>query len=92
MKLRYTRRGAASLDSILTYVSERNPPAAKKVHLRIQAFINLLLLHPHVGVATARANIFRIATPPYPYVIYYRPSDTEIIIHAVRHTARKQED
>jgi plasmid stabilization system protein ParE len=29
-----------------------------------------------------------VATPPYPYLIFYEPTETEIVIHAVRHAAR----
>jgi plasmid stabilization system protein ParE len=25
---------------------------------------------------------------PYPYLVFYEPTETEIIIHAVRHAAR----
>jgi hypothetical protein len=30
-----------------------------------------------------------LATPPYPYVVFYEATETEIIIHAVRHQAPK---
>ena len=50
--------------------------------------INLLLTHPHMGVRTEDPTIRRLTTPPYPYLIFYEPTETEIIVHAVRHAAR----
>jgi toxin ParE1/3/4 len=29
-----------------------------------------------------------LPTPPYPYLIFYKVAEDEIIIHAIRHTAR----
>jgi plasmid stabilization system protein ParE len=37
-------------------------------------------------------TIRRIATTPYPYLIFYEATDAEIIIHAVRHGARDPSD
>jgi toxin ParE1/3/4 len=44
--------------------------------------------HPEIGTRTERPAIRRLPTPPYPYLVFYEPRDTEIIIHAVRHAAR----
>lgn len=44
--------------------------------------------HPGLGRHTDDPAIRRMATPPYPYLISYGAKDAEIIIHAVRHTAR----
>ena len=59
----------------------------KRVQARIQAIIDLLLLHPHIGMRTDNPTIRRLTTPPYPYVVFYEPTETEIVIHAVRHQA-----
>ncbi len=32
--------------------------------------------------------ILRLTTPPYPYLVFYETTETEIIVHAVRHAAR----
>ena len=88
MRLRYTLPALADLDAILDYIAARSPQGAKRVQARIQAIIDLLLLHPHIGTRTDNLAIRRLATPPYPYVIFYEVTETEIIIHAVRHQAR----
>jgi toxin ParE1/3/4 len=46
------------------------------------------LVHPYIGVRTEDSTIRRLTTTPYPYLVFYEVTDTEIIIHAVRHGAR----
>jgi toxin ParE1/3/4 len=66
VRLRYTLPAPADLDAILDYIATRSPQGAKRVQARIQAIINLLLLHPHIGTRTDNLAIRRLATPPYP--------------------------
>jgi toxin ParE1/3/4 len=89
VNLRYTLPALADLDSILNYIADRSPQGAKRVQARIQAIINLLLTHPYIGVRTDDPVIRRLTTPRYPYLVFYEVTDTEIIIHAIRHGARK---
>ncbi|HEV8678697.1 MAG TPA: type II toxin-antitoxin system RelE/ParE family toxin [Stellaceae bacterium] len=88
MKLRYTRPALADLSAILDYIAARSPQGARRVQARIQAVINLLLLHPNIGRSTDDPSIRRMMTTPYPYLIFYEATESEIIIHAVRHAAR----
>lgn len=88
MRLRYTRPALTDLDAILEYVAIHSPQATARVHTRIQAIIDLLLSHPHVGARTDDPTIRRVNTSPYPYLIFYEIAEDEIIIHAVRHGAR----
>jgi toxin ParE1/3/4 len=64
------------------------PHKAQRVFRRIQTAISLLLTHPHIGVRTDDPTIRRLTTTPYPYLVFYEVSETEIIIHAIRHGAR----
>jgi toxin ParE1/3/4 len=50
--------------------------------------MDVILRYPLAGAATDDPTIRRIATAPYPYLIYYETTDAEIIVHAVRHGAR----
>jgi hypothetical protein len=43
------------------------------------------LLCPGIGTRTDDPAIRRMTTLPYPYVIFYEATETEVIIHAVRH-------
>jgi toxin ParE1/3/4 len=65
-----------------------SPQGAWRVHAHIRAIIDLLILYPHIGVSTDDPMIRRLTTTPYPYLVFYEATDAEIIVHAVRHTAR----
>jgi plasmid stabilization system protein ParE len=58
------------------------------VQARIKALTELLVLHPDIGRRTNDSAIRRMTTTPYPYLIFYEATESEIIIHAVRHAAR----
>jgi toxin ParE1/3/4 len=89
VKIRYTAPALADLDSVLDYIAARSPQGAKRVQARIQAAIDLLAIHPRIGIRTNDPSIRRLTVLPYPYFVFYEiASDAEIIIHAVRHTAR----
>jgi toxin ParE1/3/4 len=88
VKLRYTLPALAELDSILNYIAVHSPQGAKRVQARIQAIIDLLLVHPLIGTRTDDPVIRRLTTTPYPYLVFYEVTDAEIIVHAVRHAAR----
>jgi toxin ParE1/3/4 len=88
VKLRYTPRGAAELDKMLVYIAERSPQGGRRVQARIQAIISLLLQHPHAGQLTSNGRLRRMIAFPYPYLIFYRATEDEIVIHGVRHSAR----
>jgi toxin ParE1/3/4 len=88
VKLRYTLPALADLSAILDYIAAHSPQGARRVQARIQAILDLLLLHPHIGTRTDDPTIRRLPTSPYPYLVFYEATESEIIIHAVRHGAR----
>jgi toxin ParE1/3/4 len=88
VKLRYTLPALADLDAILDYIATQSPGGARRVHARIQALIDLLLLHPRIGRRTSDPTICRMVATPYPYLVFYEVTETEVIIHALRHAAR----
>ena len=88
MKLRYTLPALDDLKAILDYLDRQSPQGAARVKNRIQAIVDLLLLHPLVGTRTDDPATRRMATPPYPYLIFYEATDDELFIHAVLHAAR----
>jgi len=52
VKIRYTGPALADLSSLLDYIASHSPQGAKRVQARVQAVIDLLAVHPHVGVRT----------------------------------------
>ena len=88
MKLRYTVPALADLGAILDYIAVHSPQGAGRVQARIRALTDLLLRYPHIGRRTSDPTIRRVPVTPYPYLIFYQATDSEIVIHAVRHAAR----
>ena len=88
MRLRYTLPALADLASILEYIAATSPQGAQRVQRRIRHAVELLLAHPNIGVRTVDPTIRRLTTMPYPYLVFYEISGDEIIVHAVRHSAR----
>jgi len=89
VKLRYTLRAATELEEVLSFIDERSPQGARSVKSRIQAVTALLLRYSQAGHPTSKSGIRRMIVYPYPYLIFYRVTETEIVIHGVRHSARR---
>ena len=89
MRLRYTLRAAAELNEVLDYIERQSPLGAHRVQARIQTIINLLMQHPSAGQPTSNGRLRRMVVSPYPYLIFYEVARDEIIIHGVRHGARR---
>lgn len=88
MRLRYTVAALADLDAALGYIAERSPQGARRVQRRIRDVIGLLKTAPFIGTRTDDPSMRRMTTTPYPYLIFYEVNGVDVIIHAVRHTAR----
>jgi plasmid stabilization system protein ParE len=74
---------------VLAYFEARSPQGARRVQARIQVVINLLLQHPDAGQRTGKGRLRRMIASPYPYLIFYQATDDEVVIHGVRHSARR---
>ena len=81
MRLRYTRPALSDLNSILDYIAIHSPHGAARVHARIDAVVDLLRTHPHIGAATDDPTIRHVNTSPYPYLIFYEVAGAEIGDH-----------
>jgi plasmid stabilization system protein ParE len=89
VKIRYTVRAASDLATILNYLDTRSPVGAKNVKIRLFALIDTLAEQPRMGRPTGKRNVRRVSANPYPYLIFYRATATEIIIDGVRHGSRR---
>lgn len=88
LRLRYTLPALTDLATILDHIATNSPLGARRVQARIQAVVGLLGHQPNIGRRTDDPAIRRVVVTPYPYLIFYEPTDAEIVIHAVRHGAR----
>ena len=91
MKLRFTEPALADLDDILSYIRERSPKGADSVSRRIEELLIKVLDAPGMGSPTERPRQRRLVALPYPYLIFYEVTETEIIVHAVRHGHREHQ-
>jgi plasmid stabilization system protein ParE len=77
------------MTEVLDYIEARSPSGAENVKRRLQRVIDVLADHPKSGHITNKKKLRRLVVSPYPYVIFYRANATGIVIHAVRHAARR---
>jgi toxin ParE1/3/4 len=88
VKLRYTQPALLDLDNILSYIAANSPQGAQRVQRRLRQITNLLLSFPEAGVRTADPVIRRQTAHPYPFLLFYEITAGEIVVHAIRHSAR----
>jgi plasmid stabilization system protein ParE len=51
--------------------------------------MDLIFRYPEIGQMTSRPGMRRMIASPYPYLIFYRVTAGELVIHGVRHSARR---
>jgi addiction module RelE/StbE family toxin len=91
VKLRYTPRSLREIDRAISYISEQSPQGAENVARRFHGLLYLLTQHPFSGVSIGFRGTRRLFLKPYPYMVYYRVNQDEIVILRFRHTSRKQQ-
>jgi toxin ParE1/3/4 len=89
VKVRYTRRALRQMTEILDYIETQSPSGAQNGKRRLQSVIDLLADHPTSGRTSTMGNLRRFVVNPYPHVIFYRTDAAGIVIHSVRHAARR---
>lgn len=88
MRLRYTKEALAELAGVLGGIAEHSPQGARRVRSRIRKATGLLVEHPYSGQRTSNPALRRVVLTPYPYLIFYRITDQELIVIGIRHAAR----
>lgn len=88
MRLRYTSEALADLAQVLGGLAGHSPQGAKRVRARIRKAVALLAEHPFSGQRTSYPTMRRVVLAPYPYLIFYRVTETEMVVLGVRHAAR----
>ena len=92
MGIVYAPRALADLQAIEGYISPHNPVAAKRVLAVIKSAIDALEQFPRLGLPIDNENRYRLPIVRFPYIVFYRLTDAEIIILHVRHGARRPID
>jgi toxin ParE1/3/4 len=92
MKLRFTFRAANDLSEIADYIRRENPRAALKVRATILQSLELLTQFPNAGRRQSVEDARKLVVRRYPYLIYYRISETtdEVVVLTIQHPARER--
>jgi addiction module RelE/StbE family toxin len=88
MRLRYERGALADLDEIFSYIAQDNPAAAARLLARIEQVAAQIAATPYIGETTRKSQFRRF--PVGNYLIVYEVGDDEVVIHYVRHGARRR--
>jgi toxin ParE1/3/4 len=88
VKLRYGRGALSDLKDIFAYIAADNPDAAARLVERIEDVAKRIAVSPFLGQATSRPGFRRF--PVGNYLIVYEIGRDEVIIHYVRHGARRR--
>ena len=88
MKLRYERGALADLEEIFSYIAKDNREAAARLVARIEQVAARIAERPYIGEATRKSSFRRF--PVGNYVIVYEVGQEEVVIHYVRHGARRR--
>lgn len=88
MKIHYTARALRDIDQLQAYVSKHSSSGSRNIRRRIRGLLEFLKRNPLAGQQTDVSGLRRIVATPYPYIIFYRPSTTQILVIAVQHGAR----
>jgi addiction module RelE/StbE family toxin len=88
MKLRYERGALADLEEIFAYIAKDNSTAAAQLVARIERVTAEIAEQPYLGAATRNPKFRRF--PVGNYLIVYEIGSNEIIVHFVRHGARRR--
>jgi len=87
MKVRYERGALADLDEIFAYIARDNQAAARLV-ARIEQTVARIAETPYLGEATRKSGFRRF--PVGNYLIVYEVGQDNVVIHYVRHGARRR--
>ncbi len=88
MKLRYERGALADLDEIFSYIAAENRDAAARLVARIEGAAVRIATSPYIGQPTRKSGFTRL--PVGNYLIVYEVGPDEVVIHYVRHGARRR--
>jgi toxin ParE1/3/4 len=84
VKLRYAPRARSDIAQIYEYIARHDTRAATAVVRQIRSASGLLAQYPGLGQETDIPGVRVLPTVRYPYLIYHRVRDSELIIIHVR--------
>jgi toxin ParE1/3/4 len=92
MNVVYAPRALRDLEGIAEYLRARSPPGATNVLAAIKSTADLLGFFARMGRVVDDVGHRRLTVPRYPYFLFYRIADDELLILHIRHTSRRPID
>ena len=89
MKVGYAPRALRDLEGIAAYLDQRSPSGARNVLAAIKASVDALTAFPEMAPALDETGHRRLPILRYPYAVFYRIADDELLVLHIRHTARR---
>jgi toxin ParE1/3/4 len=89
MKARFSKTAVGEINDAIKYLAGRNPTAAVGLSKAIESAVRRLEEHPFSGRAIDSETIRSTGVVKFNYLILYEVKDGELLIHRVRHGARK---
>jgi toxin ParE1/3/4 len=90
MRVRLTKAALADLEEIYSYIARDNPVAAAAVLGRVEQLMARLADFPAIGHPSERSGFRVLPLVRYPYLIFYEVTGESVVIHHVRHAARRR--
>jgi toxin ParE1/3/4 len=88
VKIRLTRAASDEIQDIYGYLAIQLPSARAGFEERLLQVLRDIRDFPETGRATDKASVRIRNTRPYPYLIYFRTSASEVVVVRVLHGAR----
>jgi toxin ParE1/3/4 len=92
MRLVYTKAAEADLETILSYIAERNPQAAADLAARIVRAEDQILAFPQAARYDRETETYELYIPQTRVILIYHFDSDLIEIIAVFHTSRDPSD
>lgn len=90
MSIRFTETAFAEIEEILTYISERNAPAAARLARAIADTVAWINERPESSAVVYPDNVRAKLVGRFQYRVYYQIQGTDLIIRNVRSTRRQR--
>jgi toxin ParE1/3/4 len=89
VRVRYTANASAELAAIFTYIARDNPDAADAVVRRVEEVVSRLAVFPRTSHASDVPGIWVAPLVRFPYCVYFKIENEELLILHVYHRARR---
>lgn len=86
MKVRWLKRGVASLLAIDQFISAENPTASARIVDRIESAVGRLAEFPHMGRAGVVPGTRELMVPGTRFIVIYVVGDEDVRILRVYHS------